>query len=192
MIRRLRGTVIARGKDHLLVEVAGGVGFKVFAPEHTLQQAIPNAPILLHTWLLVREDVLALYGFAGEDELQTFELLLTVSSVGPKVALSTLSTLSPDALRLAVANGEPALISRVPGVGKRTAEKIILELKDKVAGPTDGLALAVLASADAEVMDALVALGYSVMESQRAVQGLPKDVVGVGDRLRLALSRFAG
>ncbi|MGL4648898.1 MAG: helix-hairpin-helix domain-containing protein, partial [Caldilineaceae bacterium] len=89
-------------------------------------------------------------------------------------------------------NGEPALIARVPGVGKRTAEKIVMELKDKVKGSTSGLtALAHMVDADAEVVDALIALGYSVMESQRAVQGLPKDVVGVEDRLRMALSRFA-
>lgn len=195
MIRLVRGTVVLRGKDHLVVDVGGaggGIGLKVFAPEPTLAQAQAGSAITLHTYLQVREDALTLFGFADEDELATFELLLTVSGVGPKVALSTLSTLSPDALRLALANGEPALIARVPGVGKRTAEKIVLELKDKVRGPTSGLAaLAQMVDADAEVVDALVALGYSVMESQRAVQGLPKDVSGVEDRLRMALSRFA-
>jgi len=195
MIRLVRGTVVSRAKDHLVVEMGGAVGalgFKVFAPEPTIQQANPGGEVLLHTYLQVREDALTLFGFASEDELATFELLLTVSGVGPKVALATLSTLSPDGLRLALANGEPALIARVPGVGKRTAEKIVLELKDKVKGPASGLAaLAQMVDADAEVVDALVALGYSVMESQRAVQGLPKDVRGVEDRLRLALSRFA-
>lgn len=197
MIRMLRGAVVARGKDHLVVDVggaSGGIGLKVFAPEPTLLQAQIDSQIFLHTYLQVREDALTLFGFASEDELSTFELLLTVSGVGPKVALSTLSTLSPDALRLALSNGEPALIARVPGVGKRTAEKIVLELKDKVKG-TGGSAMVALAQtmdADAEVVDALVALGYSVMESQRAVQGLPKDVVGVEERLRMALSRFGG
>jgi Holliday junction DNA helicase RuvA len=190
----LRGTVLMRAKDHLVVDVGGpggGLGFKLFAPEPTLLQAQVGSEITLHTYLQVREDALTLFGFASEDELGTFELLLTVSGVGPKVALSTLSTLSPDGLRLALANAEPGLIARVPGVGKRTAEKIVLELKDKVRGPTSGMAaLAQMVDADAEVVDALVALGYSVMESQRAVQGLPKDVTGVEDRLRLALSRF--
>ncbi|MGL4650857.1 MAG: Holliday junction branch migration protein RuvA [Caldilineaceae bacterium] len=195
MIRVVRGTVVVRARDHLVVDVGGplgGVGLKLFAPEPTLAQAQPESAITLHTYLVVREDALTLFGFATEDELSTFELLLTVSGVGPKVALSTLSTMSPDALRLALANGEPALIARVPGVGKRTAEKIVLELKDKVKGSASGLtALAHMVDADAEVVDALIALGYSVMESQRAVQGLPKDVVGVEDRLRMALSRFA-
>ena len=103
-----------------------------------------------------------------------------------------MSALSPDALRLALANQEPAIISRVPGIGKRTAEKIVLELKDKVKAPASGLAaLAAMTSADGEVIDALVALGYSVVEAQRAVQNLPKDVTSTEDRLRMALSLFA-
>lgn len=148
---------------------------------------------MLHTYLQVREDALTLYGFESEDELAIFELLLTVSGVGPKVALSTLSTLSPDALRLALSNNEPAMLARVPGVGKRTAEKIVLELKDKVKAPASGVeALAQISAADAEVIDALVALGYSIVEAQRAVQTLPKDVTAVEERLRLALSGFGG
>ncbi|HAJ38629.1 MAG TPA: Holliday junction branch migration protein RuvA, partial [Chloroflexi bacterium] len=126
-------------------------------------------------------------------ELAIFELLLTVSGVGPKVALSTLSTLSPDALRLALSNSEPGVIARVPGIGKRTAEKIVLELKDKVKAPASGIeALVQISAADAEVIDALVALGYSIVEAQRAVQSLPKDVMAVEERLRLALSSFGG
>ncbi len=148
---------------------------------------------MLHTYLQVREDALTLYGFESEDELAIFELLLTVSGVGPKVALSTLSTLSPDALRLALSNSEPGVIARVPGIGKRTAEKIVLELKDKVKVPASGVeALAQISAADAEVIDALVALGYSIVEAQRAVQLLPKDVTAVEERLRLALSGFGG
>ena len=148
---------------------------------------------MLHTYLQVREDALTLYGFVSEDELAIFELLLTVSGVGPKVALSTLSTLSPDALRLALSNSEPGVIARVPGIGKRTAEKIVLELKDKVKAPASGVeALAQISAADAEVIEALVALGYSIVEAQRAIQSLPKDVTAVEDRLRLALSGFGG
>jgi Holliday junction DNA helicase RuvA len=109
------------------------------------------------------------------------------------MALNLLSTLSPDAFRLALANQEPALLARTPGVGKRTAEKIVLELKDKVKAPASGLeALAQLTTVDGEVIDALVALGYSVVEAQRAVQNLPKEATTVEERLRLALSKFAG
>ncbi len=195
MIRLVRGTVAGKGKDYLIVATggpAGGGGLKGAAPEPTVVKAPLDHAILLHTYLQVREDALTLFGFESEDELAMFELLLTVSGVGPKVALSALSVLSPEALRNALASEEPALIARVPGIGKRTAEKIVLELKDKVRGTVGSvLGLVRMVDADAEVVDALVGLGYSVMESQRAVQGLPKDVVGVEDRLRMALSRFA-
>jgi len=194
MIRLVRGTVLARSKDHLIIDVGGsggGIGLKVFAPEPTLAQFNGGAVVTLHTYLQVREDALTLYGFATEDDLGMFELLLTVSGVGPKVGLSILSTLSPDALRMALANDEPAIVARAPGVGKRTAQKIVLDLKDKVSGPATGLqALALATDADSEVIEALTALGYSVVEAQRAVQKLPKDLLGVEDRLRYTLSQF--
>ena len=189
MIRLLRGVVAARGKDYLVVDVQG-VGFKVFVPEPTAIAANTGEVVQFHTYLQVREDALNLYGFTDAEELATFELLLGVSGVGPKVALATLAVMSPDALRMAVAAEEPALIARVPGVGKRTAEKIVLELRDKIRH-TGGLqTLAAATDVDSEVIDALIALGYSVVEAQRAVQKLPKDAVGVEERLRLALSQF--
>lgn len=196
MIRSIRGAVIGRGKDHLIVELGigiGALGLKIFVPEPASAQAQEGASIQLHTYLQVREDALTLYGFLDEDELVLFEQLLGVSGVGPKVALSTLSTLTPDALRLALANDEPAVIARVPGIGKRTAQKIVLELKDKVAAPTSGLeALTQMTDLDTEVIEALTALGYSVVEAQRAVQNLPADADSVEERLRLALSQFGG
>jgi len=193
MIRMIRGTVIARGKSSLVIDVggaAGGLGLKVAVPEPAAVAAHINAPITLHTYLQVRQDALNLYGFLSEDELSLFELLLGVSGVGAKLALSALSTLSPDAFRLALANREPALIARVPGIGKRTAEKIVLELKDKVEPAGDLAGLVAATDADGEVIDALLVLGYSVVEAQRAVQRIPKDVEGVEERLRLALSQF--
>ena len=196
MIRSIRGAVIGRGKDHLIVELGigiGALGLKIFVPEPTTALAQDGAPVQLHTYLQVREDALTLYGFADEEELVLFEQLLGVNGVGPKVALSTLSTLTPDALRLALANDEPAMIERVPGIGKRTAQKIVLELKDKVAAPTSGLeALTQMTDLDTEVIEALTALGYSVVEAQRAVQNLPADADSVEERLRLALSQFGG
>lgn len=194
MIRLLRGWPVGRGKDFVVVEPGdqgAGIGFKVHVPDPTLAAAREDTPILLHTYLQVREDALTLYGFATEDELEMFEQLLTVSGVGPKVALSTLSTLSPDALRLALANEEPAVIARVPGIGKRTAEKIVLELKGKVSAPPDALlSLAGAVDTDGEVIEALISLGYSVVEAQRAVQRLPADIVEIEERIRLALSQF--
>ncbi|MCC6168494.1 MAG: Holliday junction branch migration protein RuvA [Caldilineaceae bacterium] len=189
MIRMVRGTVIARSKDALVIDV-GSVGLKVAVTDAVAMETDLGATITLHTYLQVREDALNLYGFAGEDELATFELLLGVSGVGPKVALATLGVLSPDALRMAVSGEEPGLIARVPGVGKRTAEKIVLELRDKIKQAVGLQALAGATDADTEVIEALIALGYSVVEAQRAVQKIPKDAVGVEERLRLALSQF--
>ena len=188
MIRLVRGTVVARGQDYVVLDIGsalGGVGLKVHVPSPTCMTLENDTIASLHTYLQVREDALTLFGFETEDELTIFEQLLTVSGVGPKVALSTLSTLSPDALRLALANDEPAVIARVPGIGKRTAQKIVLELKEKVQPPADGLAaFAQVNAVDEEVIGALVALGYSVVEAQRAVQGLPAEATEVEDRLR--------
>ena len=189
MIRQLRGTVVAQGKEYVVLDV-GGVGFKVFVAEPTALAAVAGETVTLHTHLQVREDALNLFGFVDHDELAMFELLLGVSGVGPKVALATLSVLSPDALRGAVAAEEPAMIARVPGVGKRTAEKIVLELRDKIKLSGGLQSLAHTSDVDSEVVDALIALGYSVVESQRAVQKLPKEAAGVEERLRLALSQF--
>lgn len=194
MIRLVRGAVVGRDKDGLVVDIggaAGGVGLKVHCLAPTLMQHQPGDSLRLYTHLQVREDALTLFGFETEDELNLFELLLGVSGVGPKAALSVLSTLSPDALRLALGSQEPAMIARAPGVGKRTAEKIVVELKDKVKAPGGDLAaLARASDVDSEVIEALITLGYSVVEAQRAVQQLPKDAVGIEDRLRLALSMF--
>lgn len=194
MIRTIRGTVTGRGKGFLILDVGssmGGIGFKIAVPEPTAAKFRADDLVRLHTYLQVREDDLSLYGFESDDELSFFEMLLGVSGVGPKVALSALSTMAPDALRLAIGNKEPAIIARVPGIGKRTAEKIVLDLKDKVGAPTSQLeSLAQTLDADSEVIEALIALGYSVVEAQRAVQTLPKEAVGIEERLRLALSQF--
>lgn len=198
MIRLLRGTVVLKEKEYLVLEIGGtpetstsSIGLKVFVPTPTREQFTTGSSLLLHTYLQVREDALTLYGFETTDELQMFELLLGVNGVGPKVAMATMSTLSPDALRLALANEEPAVVARVPGIGKRTAQKIVLELKDKVQAPDSNLdALSSMSEADGEVIEALVALGYSVVEAQRAVQGIPTDAQGVEERLRMALSQF--
>jgi len=194
MIRSVRGNVLQSGKGYLVIEVgsvAGGVGLRVSTTEVTSTQFKQGDSVLLQTYLQVREDALGLFGFPNDDELAMFELLLSVNGVGPRVALATLNTLTPDALRLAIANEEPALVARVPGVGKRTAQKIILELKDKVGGGSATLGgLVQVSNVDSEVLDALTSLGYSVVEAQRAIQKLPKDAVGVEERLRLALSQF--
>jgi Holliday junction DNA helicase RuvA len=189
------GTIVGAGKNYVVVEVGStgaGIGLRVYVPEPTLVRYRPGSSLALHTYLQVRESELSLYGFETTEELSIFELLLGVSGIGPKVALSTLSALTPDTLRLAVANKEPGIVARVPGVGKRTAEKIVLELQGKLSPAEGTLAqLATTMDADSEVIDALTALGYSVVEAQRAVQRIPSSTVGIEERLRAALSQFS-
>lgn len=191
MIASVEGRVAAVARDALIVEV-GGVGLRVLCPQPTLTAARPGEPIFLHTHLVVRENELTLIGFAGAEELDLFEKLIGVSGVGPRLALALLSAMAPDALRLAISQEQADLLGRVPGIGKKTAQKIVLELKDKVgpAGVAEGLAA--LTEADAAVIDALTALGYSIIEAQRAVQSLPRDVIDVEERLRRALASFGG
>ena len=161
-------------------------------PADLLAQVRPGDEVFLHTYLYVREQELSLYGFADSQDLLLFQMLLGVSGIGPRLALAALSAMPGDALRLAINQQQPEVLARIPGIGKKTAEKIVLELKDKVV-VEEGLPgeLAALSEADAEVIDALTALGYSVVEAQRAVQGLPPDVEDVEERLRLALAGFA-
>ena len=147
--------------------------------------------ITLHTHLQVREDNLSLFGLASEEALDLFHLLLTVPGVGPKGTLTLLSAMSPEAIRLAVSQEQPGILARVPGVGKRTAEKIVMTLRDRIGTVAATEELLAMTTADAEVIDALTALGYSVVEAQRAVQRIPREISGVEERLRHALSQFA-
>jgi Holliday junction DNA helicase RuvA len=190
VIASVEGRVTARGQDALVLDV-GGVGLRVLCPQPTLSAARSGEVLRLHTHLVVREAELSLIGFATEEELQLFEKLIGVSGVGPKLALTLLSAMAPDALRLAIGQEQPDLLARVPGIGKKTAQKIVLELKDKIGAVEVTEGLAALTEADAAVIDALTALGYSIVEAQRAVQGLPKDVVDVEERLRRALGSFS-
>jgi Holliday junction DNA helicase RuvA len=190
MIASIEGIILGRQSDSLVLGL-GGLGVRVYAPADLLATLRPGEMVLLHTHLHVREQELALYGFASEQDMALFQLLLGVSGIGPKSALAVLSGMPADALRLAISQEQPGVLARIPGIGKKTAEKIVLELKDKIASPA-GVPpeLAALSEADAEVIDALTALGYSIVEAQRAVQALPRDVRDVEERLRLALTSF--
>ena len=191
MLARLRGRVEEIDENQIIVDV-GAFGLIVFMPSAQITQLHVGQSVALFTHLHVREQDISLFGFPTEEELQLFQLLLGVDGVGPRLALNILSTLPPDALRLAVANDEPGILTRVPGIGVKSARKILFHLKDKLV-PTDLEAAGIhaITDDDADVIEALTSLGYSVVEAQRAVQALPKDVTGVEDRLRLALAQLA-
>jgi len=190
MIATLRGEISQIEENALILEV-GGVGLRVFVPATLRTRSKAGEAVLLYTHLVVREDALTLYGFESQADRELFNLLLGVDGVGPKVALSVLSSMSLDAVQRAVFADEAELLSRVPGVGKKTAQKMALHLKDKLR-PTDALAqVASMSDTDGEVLAALTALGYSVIEAQTAIQSISKDAPDdVEERLRLALQYF--
>ena len=191
MIANLKGRIEAIGKDYVIVDV-GGIGFKVYIPTSFLETSEGlGRQAELFTHLHVRENELTLYGCGSEDELTLFELLLGVSGVGPRVALAMLSTMSPDSLRLAIAQGNAVALTRVPGIGPKMAKKIVFHLKDRVEVEFGPEAVFLLTDADAEVIAALTSLGYSVVEAQAALQSLPAEEMEIEERVRLALAYFA-
>lgn len=192
MIARLRGVLESITKDSAIVNV-GGVGFGVH-PSAAARARLNGVgqPAEFFTHLHVRENELSLYGFASEEEHALFELLLSVKGVGPKVALAVLASGPPDTLRAAIANDQPDVLTRVPGVGTRTAKAIILHLKEKVGVGLAAAPVAYLTDTDAEVISALTGLGYSIVEAQTAVASLPRDpAMPLDERLRQALAYFA-
>jgi Holliday junction DNA helicase RuvA len=191
MIDILTGQV-ALIRENYLVMMIGGVGLRVFVPKTVLDLVEgPGHALTLYTHLVVREDALTLYGFPDQDERTLFETLLTVNGIGPRIAVAILSTLTVEHLQNAVAREEPEILTRVPGIGKKLAQKLVFELKDKMAvEPITGLAA--ISDVDADVLATLTALGYSVVEAQTALQSIPRDAPpDVEERVRLALQYFA-
>lgn len=185
MISLIRGEIVARGSDHIVVDVRG-VGYKVFVPRH------PEGDVVaLHTHHVVREDAQQLYGFETREELALFEMLIGVSGVGPKAAMSILGVARPAQVAAAIASGDVAALSRAPGVGKKTAERLIVDLKGKVARGVDERDLTAAAPAD-EAAAALQALGYTAAEATAALRAVPPpDSASTEERVTLAL-RAAG
>ena len=190
MIASVHGDITGLGENSLVVRV-GGVGLQVYVPAPLRARFRFGDQVQLHTHLVVREDLLALYGFETEAEREFFILLLGVNGVGPRIALAILSILSVDAIRRAVLSEQAEIFSRVPGVGKKNAQKILLHLQGKIKG--EGVELvAGVTDVDESVMEALTALGYSIVEAQAAIQAIPRDAPGdVEERLRIALQYFS-
>lgn len=187
MIASLEGKILKIKQDSLIIGV-GGVGLQVFVPRNVLEALPgPGRTIFLHTHLMVRETELALYGFDSEEDLLLFDTLLGVNGVGPKVALSILGTLSPEMLRGAVMREETAVLQRVPGIGKKTAERVMFQLRDKLDYAADLQSLPLVSDVDADVIDILTSLGFSIIEAQSALQNVPRDVQDIDDRVQAAL-----
>lgn len=192
MIASLYGTLEAVAEDYVVVRV-GGVGLQVHVPA-TLHKSLRGlgSQVALHTYLVVRENALALYGFEEEEERALFEMLLSVPGIGPRMALAVLSTLSLEMISNAVARDEPEVLTRVPGVGKKTAQKLVFELKGRLTPEMLPAGLAAVSEVDTEVIAALTALGYSIVEAQAALQSIPKDTPDdVEERVLAALAYFA-
>lgn len=191
MIASLHGILASQKSDHVVV-VVQGVGYKVYVPFNTIH-ADEGGVVDLLTLMIVREDAITLYGFATEAEREAFEKLISVTGVGPRIALGILGAMSLDRLYSAVAGGQTESFSRVPGVGKKTAEKIIFELKSKIKG-ADGLVPAATGGANdvnSDVMEALISFGYSSSEAAQAIKAIPADVPNdFEERMRRALAFF--
>jgi Holliday junction DNA helicase RuvA len=188
MIASLQGIVDTIGTDWMVVNV-NGVGFKVNVPTSVLSEGgVIGREIKLFTHLHVREDELTLFGFAAPEDLQLFNTLLNVSGLGPRTALGMLSAMSTDQLSLAIATASTELLTSIPGIGKKTAERIILELKDKVGAFVTITPAGRVAQENADVLSALTSLGYSVTEATRAIAVLPSGKkVSLEERIKQAL-----
>ena len=192
MIAAVRGEVLEIGLDHAVVEV-GGAGLAVHATPATLARLRRGEQARLATSLVVREDSLTLFGFADADERELFTLLQTVSGVGPRLALATLAVLDPDALRRALADGDATALTRVPGIGRKGAERMVLELRDKVVAPAAvPAAVATAGGPRDQVVEALLGLGFPAKAAEQAVDGVLTDHAGTdaSTALRAALSRL--
>jgi len=191
MIASVEGRVGAIAADSLVLEV-GGIGYRVFTAPAVLSIAPPGSTLKLHTYHLVREDQQALFGFRTAEELGFFNLLLTVTGVGPKVALAIVGSRPTADLQLAILQQDQAVLVSIPGIGKKLAERIIFELKEKVsaAGVAAGSSAAVSTASEGEVVGALQALGYSLGEAREASRlALNDATVGAGleERVKAAL-----
>lgn len=191
MIASIQGNVLRIGEDHLVLEV-GGIGYRVYVPAQIIDSLRPGKKLSLFTELIVREDSLTLFGFLEKEEQGLFQELIRVNGVGPRLALETLSTHSPDVIKRAILNKQEEVFSQVAGIGKKTAQKIILSLEDRISFEDQLMYSPETAGINNEVQEALLSLGYSVLEAQAALQTIPEDApLDLETRLTIAL-RFFG
>jgi len=185
MIAQLTGTIINKGLNYLVVDVAG-VGYKVFASATTVLETPLNAAAMFFVHSYIREDQISLYGFLSANELNLFELLISVSGVGPKVALNVMSGATASAIASAIKSGDPAVFTQVSGVGKKIGERIVIELKEKMERiGTDNSSAA--SRQLSESLHALTSLGYGEREAREALKKVPAEFTESGNIVRAAL-----
>lgn len=186
MISHLTGQIIHKGFNFVILEV-GGVGYKVAVTSETMAEITKSESdtASLWTYLAVRENSWELYGFLNRDILEFFELLISISGIGPKTALSVLNASSIENLQTAISSGETSYLTRISGIGRKLAEKIVFELKEKIGGGNTEISGAM--KGDADVLEALISLGYGERDAREAIKKLPKDVVGTSNRVKTVL-----
>ena len=190
MIGSIKGKIILKTDKFLIVET-GGVGYKVSVSPDVLSKAKKlSDEISLWTHTHVREDILDLYGFLDREELEFFEMLINISGIGPKGALSILGIASIETLRKAISTGDTAYLTKISGIGRKTAEKIVLELRDKLGAVEPGEGTLGIKD-DADVLEALRSLGYQSAEAREALKRIPKETMGAGGRLKAALKTLS-
>ena len=182
MISYLSGTVSEKAARHAIIDVHG-VGYKVWATEDTLRKLKAGTETMLRTHHAVREDTEELFGFLEENDLKLFELLLGVPGIGPKTALNILNVATPETLRRSITSGETACLTKSGGIGKKTADKIILELREKLGAGEEGVGL----KEEVDALEALKSLGYSHSEARDALKNVPREAASTSERVKHAL-----
>lgn len=191
MIAYLKGRILAKTNNYLILET-GGVGYQIFVGENFLSELKVGEEKEFYLHHRVREEVSDLYGFKNIDDLGLFELLLSVSGVGPKSALAVLSLTSPDDIKEAIIRGDASLLTKVSGIGKKTAERLVLELKNKVIRVSSGATLTgSVANSLGDELDALMSLGYAMNESREALNKVEASITSTSGRVKAALKYLA-
>ncbi|MCX6763578.1 MAG: Holliday junction branch migration protein RuvA [Candidatus Moranbacteria bacterium] len=187
MISTIKGKIEYSKGNYVVIEV-NGIGYKIFTTPYILGKIAGKEEVKFFIHTYVREDILALYGFLTMEELEMFELLISISGVGPKAGLGILTVATPKTIKTAILNEDSSILTKVSGVGKKTAERVILELQNKIADISVGdKAEAVI---DSDAIEALVSMGYSVTEARDALKAVPKNLKDVGQRIKHALKNL--
>jgi Holliday junction DNA helicase RuvA len=189
MIAKLKGTIDFMRDSYVVVDVSG-VGYKVFLSAYSFGKIAGKTSVEIFTHTYVREDILALYGFLNLEELEMFELLISISGIGPKAAMGILSIADPRTIRMAVVNEDPAILTKVSGVGKKIAQRVILELKNKIEDMPTSESEREEVISDSDSLEALVALGYSITQAREALKLVPKEISDVSERVKTAMKNM--